>query len=103
MLKQNQRINRGIFSFLSRRGLSMAGMRRVLHLYAQSKDMNKPNKNKLEWYAKISEEAHSEFQAFKKIYNKNKHNIPHYQTYEDAWSESNLDGSFAYNGVTEDF
>lgn len=26
-----------------------------------------------------------------------------FQSYEDAWHESNMDGSFAYNGCTDDF
>jgi hypothetical protein len=32
-----------------------------------------------------------------------KPSTPRPKTYEESWSESNLDGSFAYNGVTEDF
>jgi hypothetical protein len=32
-----------------------------------------------------------------------KRHVPKKESYNDWWNESNLDGSFAYNGVTDDF
>jgi hypothetical protein len=103
MLQEDQKIQKGIYSFLSRKGIAMSGMRYVLTQYALSKDEKKPKKNKLEWYAKISNLAQQDFVGFKKVYNKCKNKVVHYQAYEDWWGECNTDGSFAYNGVTEDF
>jgi hypothetical protein len=103
MLLENQKLQKGIHSFMYRKGIAMSGMRYVLTQYALTIDKKKPKKNKLEWYAEISKLANEDFIAFKKVYNKCKGNVVHYQTYDDWWSESNLDGSFAYNGVTDDF
>lgn len=105
MLQEDQRIQKGIFSFLSRQGLSIAGMQQVLTLYAQSREMTRPKKNRLKWYAEVSQLAQQDFKTFKNIYNKNKKNLSYdnSRSYDDWWNECNLDGSFAYNGVTDDF
>ena len=103
MLLENQKLQKGIHSFLAKKGIAMSGKRFVLAAYAYSLGMKKPKKNKLEWYAKISYLAQEDFPAFKKVYNSCKSKVNHYQTYDDWWGESNLDGSFAYNGVTDDF
>ena len=102
-LEENQRLQKGIHSFLYKKGIAMSGMRYVLTQYALTRDMKKPKKKTLIWYADISKLAQQDFAAFKKVYNKCKGNVNHYQTYDDWWGESNLDGSFAYNGVTDDF
>ncbi len=96
-------IQRGIFSFLSKQGLSVSGMRQVITLYAQTRDMKRPKAKRLEWYADVSKLANKDFPAFKKVYNKNKKNLSYYESYDDWWNECNLDGSFAYNGVTSNF
>lgn len=98
-------LQRGIFSFLNKQGLSVTGMRQVLYLYGQTKDMQRPKKFRLEWYAEVSQVAQGDFQAFKKVYNKNKDKLSYSnsRSYDEWWQECNMDGSFAYNGVTEDF
>jgi len=37
------------------------------------------------------------------VTHKGKGGIQKQQPYDEWWQESNLDGSFAYNGVTDDF
>ena len=103
MLAENQKLQKGIYSFLVKKGIAMSGMRYILVQYALTREMKKPKKNKLEWYATISNLAQQDFVAFKKVYNKCKGNVNHYQTYDDWWGESNLDGSFAYNNASDDF
>jgi hypothetical protein len=103
MLAENQKLQKGIYSFLNKKGIAMSGMRYVLVQYALTRELKKPKKKTLEWYATISNLAQQDFAAFKKVYNKCKGNVKHYQTYDDWWDECNTDGSFAYSGVTEDF
>ncbi len=104
-MRENQKLQKGIYSFLTRQRLSVSGMHQVLKLYAESREMSRPKKNRLEWYSTISHLAQADFKTFKRIYNKNKKNLSYNnsQSYEDWWDECNTDGSFAYNGVTEDF
>jgi hypothetical protein len=80
-------------------------MRRLISLYALEIGMKRPKKGKEKWYVEISNIASENFKEFKKSYNKNKDNkIAHGpRTYDDWWNECNLDGTFAYNGCTEDF
>jgi hypothetical protein len=65
-------INKGIYLFLSRFGLSIHDMRYYLSIYAESKGIKKPKNNRLKWYTRISEIASENFKEFKKIFNKNK-------------------------------
>jgi hypothetical protein len=104
-MKENQKLQRGIYSFLTKQRLSVVGMRQVITLYAKTKGVERPKEKRLEWYAKISMLAQHDFQAFKKVYNKNKKDLSYdnSESYDDWWNECNLDGSFSYNGVTDDF
>lgn len=97
------KIDKGIYNFLINRGISMSEMRRLLALYALSKDVKRPKKNKHEWYSKISSLAQMNFAEFKKFYNKNKLTSVRSQSYDEWYEESSMDGSFAYNGVADDF
>lgn len=97
------KINKGIFSFLYRQGLPIGEIRRILTCYAKTIDESKPKKGKLAWYIKISDLAQADFKNFKKVYNANKSGAQRTQSYDEWWSERNLDGSFAYSGVTDDF
>jgi hypothetical protein len=65
-------INRGIYLFLSKFGLSIHDMRYYLTIYAQSHGIKKPKYNRLKWYKRISELASSNFIEFKKHFNKHK-------------------------------
>lgn len=102
-MKEKIKINKGVFSFLAKQGLSISSMRHVITLYALTKDNKPPKKNRAQWYADVSEEIQGDFKAFKKVFNKHRESIPQHQTYDEWWNECNLDGSFAYNGVTGDF
>ena len=96
------KIDKGIFSFLAKRGLMVSEMRHVLKKYASFLGIKQPKKNRMKWYADISESAQKDFTAFKKIYNANKpaKNVHSY----DAWyEEASMDGSLAYNGSADDF
>ncbi len=104
-MQEDQKLQRGIYSFLKKQRLSVAGMHKILLIYAQSKEMVRPKKNRLRWYAEVSHLANNDFPAFKSLYNKNKKDLfyDNSQSYDDWWGECNLDGTFAYNGVTDDF
>jgi hypothetical protein len=101
---EKPKLQAGIFSFLYQRGCKMCEMRRILSLYALEKGIKRPKKGKDEWYVGISNLASENFKEFKKSYNKNKDsNITPPKTYDEWWNECNLDGTFAYNGCTDDF
>ena len=97
------KLNSGVFSFLNRQGLSIHEMRRIISLYALSIEIKRPKKARLEWYSKITDLAQKDFANFKKVYNKNKEIKKQIRTYDDWYQECSFDGSFAYNGVADDF
>jgi hypothetical protein len=98
------KINSGIFSFLADRGLKLCDMRRLLSLYAlEIHSIKRPRKVKAEWYVIISELAQEDFASFKRIYNKHKIIRKPIKSYNDWYDECSMDGSFAYNGVADDF
>ena len=95
------KLHKGVFSFLTRNGYDIHQMRKILFLYAEYKGKKKPKKGRVHWYVAISNDAASDFKDFKRFFNANK--FPRKASYDEWWQESNMDGSFAYNGVTEDF
>lgn len=98
------RINNGVFCFLSKQGCSIHSMRRILSLYAlEIHSIKRPRKVNAEWYLIISDLAQDDFVSFKRIYNKNKIIRKPIQSYNDWYDECSMDGSFAYNGVADDF
>lgn len=97
------KLNSGVFSFLNKQGLSIREMRRIISLYALSIEIKRPKKARLEWYSKITDLAQKDFANFKKVYNKNKEIKKQIRTYDDYYQECSFDGSFAYNGVADDF
>lgn len=97
------KLNSGVFSFLNRQGLSIHEMRRIISLYALSIEIKRPKKTRLKWYSKITNLAQKDFANFKKVYNKNKEIKKQVRTYDDWYQECSFDGSFAYNGVADDF
>ncbi len=102
---EKPKIDKGVFSFLAHRGLNIHQMRSVLSLYAKSKDIIRPKKARFEWYSDISIQAQTDFKEFKKAYNlyKVKYNFTKVETYEEWYDRCSLDGSFAYNEVTDNF
>lgn len=79
-------------------------MRRILSLYAlEIHNVKRPKKARAEWYLVISELAQKDFSVFKKVYNKHKEFKKPIQTYNDWYDQCSMDGSFAYNGVANDF
>lgn len=97
------KINNGVFYFLSKQKCSIHDMRRILSLYGLSINIKRPRRVKAEWYLNISNLAQNDFRNFKKVYNANKVLTNHVQTYDDWYDTCNLDGTFAYNGVADDF
>ncbi len=83
----------------------MSGVHKILTMYAETRQMSRPKKKRLEWYATISKLAAQDFATFKRLYNKNKKNLPYSyrQSYDEWWDECNTDGSFAYNNASDDF
>lgn len=100
----DDRIHKGIFSFLSNNGCDIHEMRRILSLFGLDIGLKRPKNCRKKWYAMVSEEANKDFKRFKKIYNLNKiRPKTKTQTYDEWYEESSFDGSFAYNGVADDF
>lgn len=98
------KLNTKTFSFLANRGLKLPEMRRILSLYAQEvHNIKRPRKVKAEWYVIISELVQEDFASFKKVFNKHKTRKKTVSTYEDWYDTCSFDGSFAYNGVADDF
>ncbi len=98
------KINRGVFNFLSKQGCSIHDMRRLLSLYAlEVHSIKRPKRVSGEWYLIISELAQQDFASFKRIYNKNKIIRKPVMSYNNWYDECSMDGSFAYNGVADDF
>lgn len=106
---EQYKIDKGIYNFFIKKGLSVSEMRRILALYALSKGIKRPKKFKNnihamhKWYSEISIQAQAEFTAFKKLYNENKIVTRRKDSYDDWYDEYSMDGSFAYNGVADDF
>jgi hypothetical protein len=101
---EKMKIDSGVFSFLANRGLKLCDMRRILSLYALDiHGIKRPRKVKAEWYVIISELAQQDFATFKRIYNKHKERRAPIKTYNDWYDECSIDGTFAYNGVADDF
>lgn len=96
-------INKGIFCFLNKHGLSIHEMRRIIFLYALSIQIKRPKKSRLEWYSEISNLAQKDFLNFKKIFNQNKNIKQKTLSYDEFYEECNLNGYFAYNGVADNF
>jgi hypothetical protein len=98
------KIDNGVFRFLDSRGLKLCDMRRILSLYAiEVHSIKRPRNVTGEWYLIISELAQQDFVSFKRIYNKHKIIKKPIQSYNDWYDECSIDGSFAYNGVADDF
>ena len=97
------RINNGIFNFLDKQKCSIHDMRRILSLYGLSIGIKRPNRVKAEWYLIMSNLAQKDFKNFKKLYNITKVKTNHIHSYDDWYDICNLDGTFAYNGVADDF
>lgn len=98
------KINSGVFSFLSNHGCSIHDMRRLLSLYAlEVHSIKRPKRVDADWYLIISELAQQDFASFKRIYNKNKIIRKPVMSYNDWYDECSMDGTFAYNGVADDF
>jgi hypothetical protein len=69
--------------------------------------LEKQNKKEKRWNKTISSTGVVTFTRIKQSKHKNRKQSRKqksaYDAYSEWWSEKNLDGSFAYNGVTDDF
>lgn len=71
----------------------------------------KASSNNMPYYDKIGDEIQKDWDKFIKFYATIKNNYPKNRpkqsvkrhSYNDWWQENNLNGGFAYNGVTDDF
>ena len=98
------KLHPGVFSFLANRGLSLSEMRRILSIYSlEVHNIKRPRKVKAEFYVITSELAQQDFKTFKKCFNKHKERKSPIKTYNDWYDECSIDGTFAYNGVADDF
>lgn len=98
--KPHSKIQKGIFCYLNNRGLSVSQMRGAIKQFYKVNDQPISHT-----FDQKQEYVCNNFSKFKK-YIKQTFVISydsHMNSYEDWWEERNLDGSFAYNGVTDDF
>lgn len=100
---ERYKLNKGVFSFLAKQGLSVHDMRSVINSYAMTIGEKRPKKDREKWYSTISELIANDFKNFKKVYNSNSIKISKQTSYDDWYQESSMDGTFAYNGVADDF
>lgn len=109
--KDNEKINKGVYCYLLKKGCSLNDMKTALHIYASDlklilpKDRHAKDAETNRWYSATSSVAQQDFEAFKASFFANKHKIISVktQTYDDWFEEASMDGSFAYNGSAEDF
>lgn len=99
---EKYKLQQGIFNFLNNKGYSIHDMRFLLTGYALTKGIKRPTRRTSKWYVRISELAQENFSEFSKYYYK-QNKLTKNQSYDEWFEESSFDGSFAYNGVTDDF
>jgi hypothetical protein len=90
----------GVFKWLRNRDHDVEIAKRILNDYA------KHNELMIKAPKRVAEVIQNDFSSFVEWYKKNKNKYPRFEkieTYDEWWSRKNLDGSFAYNGVTDDF
>jgi hypothetical protein len=85
-------IEKGIYSFLKKRGFAISEMKKVLRAYGRSYGNNRPKNSTNQWYLDASNHAQENFNNFRKI-SANHQPCENYQDF----------GNLAYNGVTDDF
>jgi hypothetical protein len=110
--KEEEKIQKGIYCFLTKNNCVLNEMKRALHIYAKENKMNLlPDRNSKKananiWYANVSNIAQNDFEGFKEMFNSNKkkiYNKDKEMTYDRWYEESSMDGSFAYNESADDF
>lgn len=99
------KINKGIFVFLNKQNLTFSSMRKVLIAFATSKGIEIPQNRSNQWFSEISDQAQNNFKDFKQVFNSTPSLKYKNQSsdYNDWYDQCNSDGSFAYNGVADDF
>jgi hypothetical protein len=101
--KRKLKLNKGIFVFLNKNNLTLGGMCKVLVAFAQDMKLEVPEKKDNQWYEDMSDLAQDNFKKFRNVFNKMPTLELRQQTYDEWYQEANMDGSLAYNGVTDDF
>jgi len=87
----------GVLKWLRNRSRDTETAKRLIQDYGK---ILEPSQKNLKIIAGMIQ---SDFSSFVKFYKKYAGNHPRTETYDEWWSRKNLDGSFAYNGVTDDF
>lgn len=95
------RLNKGVFSFLANKGLSLQEMRIILHKYALTLELPKPKKNRLEWYVILSDLAQDNFKSFRQ-YVKDLKITNRQRIYADSSYDDSDFGGYAYNNSADD-
>jgi hypothetical protein len=81
-------------------------MEQIMSMYGKELGMEEPKRKKANHYIDVSNKIQEDFDSFKKFYNTFVNGVvpcSREMDYSEDWNEKNLDGSFAYNGVTDDF
>jgi len=100
--KKLSKIQKGIFCYLNNRGVGVHQMRWAIKQFFKENYVHFEN-NQFTFEDK-QQYACDNFQNFKKFIKRTFINQQRdLSSYEDDWNEKNLDGSFAYNNVSDDF
>lgn len=103
-MRTDIKLEGGIFNYLFNLGYNIHEQRKVLQEYASTIGISRPRKNRIKWYSDISFKAQEDFKSFKVFFKQNNHKKKRKQDrYQDWYDECSSDGSFAYNGVADDF
>lgn len=101
----NFNINKGVFNILYRKqGFTVNSIREILRDYGKN-ELNQiyPKKNRPKYYTSVSEIIQEDFGKFIFWLGKNRKYYHLRDDYNDWYQESSFDGTFAYNGVADDF
>lgn len=101
----NLNINKGVFNILYRKqGFTINSIREILRDYGKN-ELNQifPKNNRPKYYNSVSEMIQEDFRKFIKWLRKNRKYYHLRDDYNEWYEESSFDGTFAYNGVADDF
>lgn len=103
--KQGRKMQKGIFTYLNNRGLTIHKMRFCLKEYGSTIGLEYDRSKADEFYDQVEAVIVGDFNKFKKFVKENFISSAPYQhpDSDDSWEEKNMNGEFAYNGASKDF
>jgi hypothetical protein len=98
-------------NYLTRRGFTMHQAHKIIKRYGRQLKIELAFGDQ-KYFDIVGDAIQEDFQKFRLFFNSVKADYPQKKkpvrsnfskSYDEWWQEKNLDGSFAYNGVTDDF